>query len=134
MADYAHFWDAHDAEGWAHLFTPDGVFEIYVPEVDLKVRRLTNVGERVSAAAQAFGGTSGAFRTRMFQANVRFDELSADVATTRCNVFLIVQRPERETPELVYSGTCQDEFRRTPVGWRFSRRCIESDQNPGYGR
>ena len=85
IADYAYFWDAQDPEGWARLFTPDGVFELYVPGVRPPVRRLTNVGERTTAARAAFVSQMTR-RTRMYQSDIRFRDLTHDYASLRCRV------------------------------------------------
>ena len=130
IADYAFAWDEREPERWAHLFTPDGVFELYVPGVRPPVRRLTNVGERITAAREAFVTQFGR-RTRMYQTSIRFDDLAKDRASVRSTLLLVEISQGAIRP--LYSATSLDEFCKTPVGWRFAKREIHSDQNPGFG-
>ena len=92
IADYAYFWDAQDAERWARLFTPDGVFELYVPGIRPPVRRLTNLGERTTAARKAFA-LMGPQRTRLLNTSSRFQELTEDHALVR-TISLVVELVE----------------------------------------
>ena len=133
IAAYGLFWDARDPEGWARLFTPDGVFELYVPGVRPPVRRLTNVGERITAARAAFVSQMTR-RTRLYQTSITFDDLAEDHASVRTLLLLMDVSDTREgTIRPLYSGTTLDQFRKTPVGWRFAKRELHSDQNPGFG-
>ena len=133
MADYAYFWDGRDPEGWARLFTPDGVFELYIPGVRPPVRRLTNVGERITAARAAFVSQMTR-RTRLFQIDVRFRDLTHDYASLRCRILLLqLDLDEGEGIRPLYTATTSDQFRKTPVGWRFAKRELHSDQNSGFG-
>lgn len=134
IADYAYFWDAKDAERWARLFTPDGVFELYVPGIRPPVRRLTNLGERTTAARKAFA-LMGPQRTRLLNTSSRFEELTEDHALVR-TISLVVELVESVGGGGVlptYTGVYLDEFRKTPVGWRFAKREVHGDQNPGFG-
>lgn len=133
IADYAHFWDAQDPEGWARLFTPDGVFELYVPGVRPPVRRLTNVGERTTSARAAFVSQMTR-RTRLFHTDVRFRDLTHDDASLRCRILLLqLDLDEGGAIRPLYTATTSDQFHKTPVGWRFAKRELHSDQNPGFG-
>ena len=133
IADYTHFWDGQDAERWARLFTPDGVQEIYLPGIAPPVSRLTNLGERVSAARRAFTiQSSDARRTRSIHSDIRFDELEENRASVRSTftVMEVTDIPLMGTIRPMYSSTTIDEFLRTPNGWRFQARQIHSDQHP----
>ncbi|MCZ6707564.1 MAG: nuclear transport factor 2 family protein [Chloroflexi bacterium] len=133
IADYAYFWDERDPERWASLFTPDGVLEIYVPGVRPPVRRVTNLGERITSAREAFV-TQATRRTRIYSTSIRFDELTEDRALVRTVILVVEVSDTREGAiRPLYSGTSSDQFRKTPVGWRFAKREIHSDQNPGFG-
>lgn len=133
IADYAFFWDGKDAERWARLFTPDGVLEIYVPGVRPPVRRVTNLGERITAARQAFR-TQLTSRTRIYQTSTRFEDLTEDHASVRSVMLLVeVSDASEGAIRLLYSATSSDQFCKTPAGWRFTKREIHWDQNPGFG-
>ena len=133
IADYAIAWDAQDPERWASLFTPDGVLECYVPGVRPPVRRLTNLGERVTASREAFFEQLSR-QTRMYQTSIRFDDLAGNRASVRCTLLLVEASDVQEGGvRPIGSATCLDEFRKTPVGWRFAKREIHSDQNFGFG-
>ena len=133
IADYRYFWDAQDPEGWARLFTPDGVFELYVPGVRPPVRRLTNVGELTTSARAAFASQMTR-RTRMYQSDIRFRNLTRDTASLSCSIFLLqLDLDEGGAIRPLYTATTSDRFRKTPVGWRFAKRELHSDQNPGFG-
>ena len=133
IADYAHFWDGQDAERWARLFTPDGVHEIYLLGIAPPVSRLTNLGERVSAARRAFTiQSSDARRTRSILSDIRFDELEENPASVRSTftVMAVTDIPLMGTIRPMYSSITIDEFLRTPNGWRFQSRQIHADQHP----
>ena len=134
LADYSFLWDAEDPERWARLFTPDGVWELYVPGIRPPVRRLTNVGERITAARTTFLSQVGR-RTRFYHLHVRFDELDEERASVRCGLAVVELVGSSDAPTIrpKYTGTSSDQFRKTPVGWRFAKREIHSDQNPGFG-
>ncbi|MCZ6546063.1 MAG: nuclear transport factor 2 family protein [Chloroflexi bacterium] len=134
IADYAFFWDNKDADGWAGLFTPDGVWELYLRSVRNPVRRLTNVGERITAARSAFFSPIR-HQTRLYHSGLRFDELTEDHASVR-SIILVVElldSPRAGTVQPLFTGTSSDTFRKTPIGWRFTRREIHGDQSPGFG-
>ncbi len=133
IAGYSYFWDRRDPESWAELFTPDGVFELYIPGVRPPVRRLTNVGERTTAARAAFVSQMTR-RTRLFHTDVGFSDLTHDDASLRCSILLLqLNLDEGGAIRPLYTATTSDQFRKTPVGWRFAKREIHSDQNPGFG-
>ena len=134
IADYAFYWDTQDAERWARLFTPDGAWELYVPDVAPPVRRLTNLGERTTSARKAFA-LMAPQRTRMFVTSSRFEELTEDHAVVRSSALIVelVESGEGGAVLPTYSAIYLDEFRKTPVGWRFAKREVHGDQNPGFG-
>ena len=114
---YARTWDAADAEGWAGLFTPDGVFE------------MAALGERPGARLE------GHHRLREFcrDVNTQFQGLhtlhlptlavDGDRATGSLHFEFHSGRSTPQAREVAsVTGLYEVRYRRTDAGWRIEHR------------
>jgi hypothetical protein len=87
LARYAHAFDSRDVEGWAGLFTEDGVFEVRLGPGDQPVFRAQGAEQ-----LRAFAGSA----PRMLHhfSSLVFDELLAESARTRAVAFATWISPE----------------------------------------
>ena len=61
-------------------------------------------------------------RTLHHQSSLVFDELTADTASTRATVIVMVQLPDQPAPQVLTHGHYHDRWRKTPEGWRVEHR------------
>ncbi|KQZ75578.1 nuclear transport factor 2 family protein [Nocardioides sp. Root151] len=118
---YAGAVDDRDPAGVAGLFTDDGVLATARPPTHLDPVE-EHVGQAgVRAAMEQVLGLRGTFHAacgEVFTAGT-----DADTATGRiaCEAHHYTDSPDGPR-DLVWTVTYRDHYRRTPAGWRFSRR------------
>lgn len=104
IARYAYAYDGQDAEGFAQVFTEDGVFEIFVPgQTGPSVRLRSRQGVR-EWAAERLEERAGRFTSRHYQSGVLFDGLTSESALTRTMVFVTHQDVTEAAPRPTVSG------------------------------
>jgi uncharacterized protein (TIGR02246 family) len=108
MYRYGHTWDNFDTQGWAGVFTDDGIYWEGGGPI------ITGREALVSYAQDTAPRFSGRFHIVANQ----LVEVEGDKAKAH-SYFLIV---EGLTPCL--SGTYDDDVVRTPGGWRFAKRVV----------
>lgn len=117
--DYCKCLDAHDWQGLADVYTPDGELEMVglnglVPGIDGRYRGRDDIIQRFYAPAMdsAADLRKGLFATGHLSTNMQID-LRGDEATTLAYFFEIVAN------NMVLIGTYQHRMRRDPDRWRF---------------
>lgn len=118
LGRYSLAFDAHDADGWAALFTVDGVFEV-----------------RAGGNPEPIFRAQGTEQLRAFAANsphlihhitgLVFDEILADSARARATVLGTWASPEDGT--LYTHGTYEQRWSKTADGWRLAYQLFRSD-------
>ena len=120
-----------DAEGWAELFTSDGVF--YVPAIERFGAPRTEIIGRdalrayiskvISGANDEQMGLAPGTRKRHLCSNIVLDTDAGDgaVVTARGSAYfmLLVFDP---TPRIFGSGSYDDYFQKEEEGWKIRRR------------
>lgn len=91
IAQYSYTYDSQDAEGFAHLFVEDGVFEVFVPGTTTATVRLQSRTAIHAWAAQRLHARRGQFTSRHYHSGTLFDTLTSDVARTR-TMMLVTQQ------------------------------------------
>ena len=134
IARYSYTYDGKDAEGFAHLFVEDGVFEIFVPGETGPSVRLQSRREIREWAARRLQEREGRFTSRHYQSGVLFDELTAQVARTRTMVLVTHQGVTEAAPRPTASGVYHDQWRKTHEGWRLAHRAAHVDRDPGSSK
>jgi hypothetical protein len=131
IARYSHTYDGQDADGFADLFTGDGVFEIFVAGQATPAVRLESRQQIREWAARRLQDRRGRFTSRHHQSGTVFDALSSASARTRTMVLVTHQAQTETAPRPRASGVYHDWWRKTPEGWRLAHRAAHVDQAPG---
>lgn len=111
-AQYNHAIDSGDAEAWAATFTPDGQF-----------MRFTGADALKGFIKQWRENMNGANR-RHWNSNLRI-EPTADGANG--TVLLMLLDVGAKPASILSTGMYKDTLVKTPQGWRFKSRNIQSD-------
>jgi hypothetical protein len=125
LFDYAYTFDTGDADGWAALFTEDGIWEA-VPVAEPDVRTVVLTGRE---ELRAFAERGASMQVLHHQGSVVFDELTAESARTRSMVIVTMQVPEIHAPQVMRHGVYHDDWVKTPDGWRVRHRKFVTWQN-----
>lgn len=128
ISQYSYSWDNKDPDGLAEIFTEDAVWEWWPPGAQKpgvvhKPRKKFR-----DWAADRFNTSLADRQTRHYQTNTVFLELGNDRARTRTMILVIQAIKGQKGPKIpAHCGTYEDEFRKTPDGWRISRRLLRTD-------
>lgn len=120
LGRYSLTFDSHDADGWAALFTVDGVFEV-----------------RVGGSPEPIFRAQGTEQLRAFAANsphlihhitgLVFDEILTDSARTRATVLGTWASPEDGSPALYTHGIYEQRWSKAADNWRLAYQLFRSD-------
>lgn len=120
--------DAGDNEGWADLYTADGVFERRTsptPGIDA-----VYIAGRAALAEFATGVVRrGGGRHRHWLSGVVVEPNGEDAAVGSC-YFQVIDAAGPGRTIILGSGTYQDQLARTPDGWRIRHRLAVADEGP----
>jgi hypothetical protein len=119
LARYAYTFDAHDAVGWAGLFTDDGVFEVRPGTSDNPMFRIQGTEQ-----LQAFASTAPQLLHHF--SNLAFDELLPDSARTRAMVIGTWLSPTDGNPAIYTHGTYQQRWAKVEGTWRLAHQLFIS--------
>lgn len=128
IARYSYTYDGLDADGYAGVFTNDGVFEVFLPGQTSPAVRIESRMAIREWAARRLQKRRGRFGSRHYQSGTVFDELTANSAQTRTMVLVTHQHAGEPTPRIAHTGVYLDEWRRTDEGWRIAHRAAHLDQ------
>ena len=124
---YSYAEDGGDPEAYAGMFTEDAVFEVWLKGADTPFVRLEGRNAIREWAAGRYAERPAGLQVRHNQTGTIFDELTSGAAMTRTMLLATRLDPEATVPRASVSGVYRDEWRRTPDGWRFSKRAITVD-------
>lgn len=125
VAWYSYTFDSGDAEGWANVFTKDGVWEFFAAGSTTPATRLEGHTALRDYCAQRYGERREGVTSYHHQSGIIFDELTADSARVRAMVIITVQLPSE--PARVYlTGVYHDQWVKTPEGWRLVYRVLKA--------
>lgn len=111
--DYCIAADRHDARLWASVWTDDAVWHVR-PDA-----AFTGIAEITSAVQ-----TQWRTFPRMLHATANHTvDQHGDTATGRADVSTFIQLPDGRF--ILGGATYEDDYRRTPAGWRIARRRVE---------
>ena len=113
LGRYSLSFDSHDVDGWAAIFTDDGVFEV-----------------RAGGSSEFLYRAQGTEQLRAFAANAPhlihhitglvFDEILLDSARTRATVLGTWPSPEDGSPALYTHGTYEQRWSKTAGTWKLA--------------
>jgi uncharacterized protein (TIGR02246 family) len=116
---YKNHLDGRDFKAYASLFTDDAVWVGNIGNVVGPAQ----IEDMLVKTMQVWA--SDEERTHHIVVNPEID-VDGDTATARCS-WGYVTRSETDAPVWLMLGTYYDELRRTPDGWRFTKRVAYSD-------
>ncbi len=123
IARYSYTFDSGDAEGWANVFTPDGLWEFYAAEATTPSTRLDGHAALAAFCTRQFTNRRKGTTSYHHQSGVIFDELTADTAKVRAMLIITVQMPG-EQPRLYMTGVYEDRWVKTSDSWRIKYRVL----------
>jgi hypothetical protein len=129
---YSYTYDGRDADGFAHLFTEDGIFEVMHaggrhPELKLESR------DAIYAwVVQRHEQVLKDVHDRHFQSGTLFDVLTHEHAQTRTMVLITHQSADDVAPRPVLSGVYHDRWQKTHIGWQIAQRTLHHDHHQPY--
>ncbi|HUV44579.1 MAG TPA: nuclear transport factor 2 family protein [Dehalococcoidales bacterium] len=123
VARYSYTFDSGDAEGWANVFTEDGLWEFYAAGATTPATKLEGREQLRDFCAQRLSERREGVTSYHHQSGLIFDELTADSASVRTMLVLTIQVPT-EAPRLYMTGVYQDQWVKTPQGWRIKYRVL----------
>lgn len=114
---YGRLFDTRDAEGFADLYAEDAVL-VQIGGREIRTR------EKFVKAVRNMPPAGRGFH-QMLDADIAVE---GDSATACCRF------AARSSEGADVTGHYEDEYRRTGDGWRFARRAVFVDPQPGEGR
>lgn len=132
IAAYSYCYDGQDADGFAALFTEDGLWEAWGPGATTPEVRLPSrdaIREWVSAR---LAKRVGKFSSRHHQSSTVFESLKTDSARTRTMILVTHQGVEDPAPTPTLSGYYLDTWRKTAQGWKFAHRELRHDRHAAH--
>ena len=127
LAQYSYRWDRKDSEGFADLFTDDGVMERQAEGELVPGSLIKGKTAILDYARRSHQGRLADRQTRHHFSAVIFLELTADHAVTE-NMALITHQTAGSNPAFISSsGIYTITWRKTNEGWKMMRRVLQSD-------
>ena len=105
---YAYTYDGRDADGFAELFTEDGIFEVIAAGDHHPELRLENRAAIHAWVVQRHHQVVKEIQDRHYQSGTLFDVLTSEQAQTRTTVLITHQGIHDPTPRPVLSGVYHD--------------------------
>ena len=126
IANYSYTFDTGDAEGWANIFTENGVWEFFdVGQAKPSIKLEGHEALRQFAEQRNRDKPEGV-SSYHHQSGVLFDELTDDTARTRAMLILTVQSSGQNTARVLTTGVYYDEWRKTSDGWHLIHRALKA--------
>ncbi len=132
IARYSYTYDGRDADGFAHLFTEDGIFEVFHAGGNHPELRLESRDAIYEWVFQRHQQVVKNIHDRHFQSGTLFDVLTPGHAQTRTMVLITHQGEDDATPRPVLSGVYHDRWEKTRIGWQLSQRTLHHDHRQPY--
>lgn len=122
---YAQLIDAGEAEKWAQLFTPDGIFSAR-SGAEAAVRESRGTAELVSWCREHYRRNYGERKLRHGAYSIVLKETENGASGTAYAIVLIVG--DGRPAAIRNTARYEDEFVKGPDGWRFQSRRITRDE------
>lgn len=123
IAQYSYTFDSGDADGWAKVFTPDGLWEFYAAGAAQPSTRLDGYAALRDFCARRFTERQSGATSYHHQSGIIFDELTDNSARVRAMVIITFQVPGKQ-PQVYMTGVYQDDWVKTAEGWRIKYRVL----------
>lgn len=112
IARYSYTFDSGDADGWAKVFTTDGLWEFYATGATKPTTRLEGYAALQNFCAQRFSERRGGVTSYHHQSGIMFDELTANSAVVRAMLIITIQVPG-EQAQMYMTGVYHDKWVKT---------------------
>jgi SnoaL-like domain len=132
IARYAYTYDGRDADGFAQLFTEEGIFEVIPAGGSQPELRLASRTAIHAWASQRHRQVVKEIQDRHYQSGTLFDVLTEEHAQTRTMVLITHQGVHDPTPHPVLSGVYHDHWHKTQHGWQITQRTLRHDHHTPY--
>jgi hypothetical protein len=123
IARYSYTFDRGDAEGWADIFTPAGVWEMSSAVGAQPSIRLDGRADLVAFCTKRFSDRPPGLTYAHHQSGIHFTAFGADLARAEVMLILTISR-EGGPPSIARTGVYHDEWTRTAEGWRLKHRLL----------
>ena len=131
LAQYPYRWDTKDTQGFANLFTEDGIMERKVGGETVEGSVVQGKAAIFEYGREAHLGRLAEVQSRHHFSNVIFLELEANHAVTQ-NMALITHQVEGSAPAYISSsGIYLITWRNTEQGWKIANRALTVDRFTG---
>lgn len=127
LAQYSYRWDGKDAAAFAALFTEDGVMERWRDGALVPGSRVEGRQAILDYARTSHRGRLADRQTRHHFSGLVFLELDEDSAVTENMALITHQTAADPVARIASSGIYRNSWRKTPAGWRISRRILFTD-------
>jgi 3-phenylpropionate/cinnamic acid dioxygenase small subunit len=128
ISGYSYSYDGNDIDALVQLFDEEAVTNVFVPSQDRPFHTTTTLSQlREEIGKRRASLARKGIQTRHFMANTVLTVVSHDRILGRTVFLVIWQRRGKLMPRVMHSGIYEDEFLRTPKGWRFVRRDLRLD-------
>ena len=128
LAQYSYRWDSKDSEGFADLFTEDGVMERRVDGRVVSGSRLVGRPAILDYARTSHRGRLTDRQTRHHMSALVFLELSSDSAVTENMALITHQTVDDRAPFISSSGIYRNTWIKTAEGWKIAERILFTDR------
>jgi hypothetical protein len=128
LAQYSYRWDGKDSLEFSRLFTENAIMERWLHGEYVDGSRLEGREAIFDYAKQSHEGRLVDRQSRHHFSGLVFLELKAATAITE-NMVLITHQTENDTAAVIRSsGIYRNTWRKTPEGWRISKRILMTDR------
>ncbi|MDD9896197.1 MAG: nuclear transport factor 2 family protein [Gammaproteobacteria bacterium] len=128
LTQYSYRWDTKDSSGFAELFTADGIMERWLLGELVEDSKVESRQAIYEYAKRSHEGRLADRQTRHHFSGIVFLELNEDSAVTE-NMALITHQTANDNVAFISSsGVYRISWRKTPEGWRISRRILKTDK------
>lgn len=129
IAEYSYTLDGKDAEGWANLFTEDGVWDCIVKGQETPIEHLVGRDAIREWGANLHKRIPDTYRSFHHQSGTTFDELTPDAAITRTMLIITGQDMTATDPaeagvKVTTAGVYHDRWKKTSEGWLIAERVL----------
>ena len=128
IAEYSYTFDGKDADGWANLFTEDGVWDSIIKEQETPTEHLVGRDTIRDWAANRHKIIPDTYRSFHHQSGTSFDELTPDAARTRTMVIITGHDMSgydgTKGAQVTITGIYHDDWVKTADGWHMKKRVL----------
>jgi hypothetical protein len=128
IAEYSYTFDGKDADGWANLFTEDGIWDSIIKGQETPTEHLVGRDAIREWAVNRHKTIPDTYRSFHHQSGTIFDALAADSANTRTMVIItghdMSGAGDAQGAQVSLTGIYHDDWVKTSDGWRMKKRVL----------